>query len=124
MAETTDLYNPIMSVDGVAVRSPSVYQWNLQDVSSPDAGRTEDALMHKKRIAQKVKLQLAWNNIRIEDASAILNAFDDEYVEVCYLDPKAGGYLTKTFYVGDRSSPMYNNTCNVWSNVAFNIIEQ
>lgn len=124
MAETTDLYNPIVSVDGVAVRSPSVYQWSLQDVSSPDAGRTEDALMHKKRIAQKVKIQLAWNNIRIEDASTILNAFDKEYLEIVYLDPKAGGYLTKTFYVGDRAAPMYNNTCNVWSNVAFNIIEQ
>ena len=124
MAETTDLYNPIMSVDGIAVRSPSIYQWSLQDVSSPDAGRTEDALMHKKRISQKVKLQLAWNNIRIEDASAILNAFDPEYIMVSYLDPKVGGYVEKRFYVGDRSAPMYNNTCNVWSNVAFNIIEQ
>jgi len=119
-------YNPIVSVDGVAVRPPSGYQWSLQDVSEPDAGRTEDALMHKLRITQKVKLQLSWNNIKTEDASAILTAFNPEYITVEYLDPKAGGYLTKRFYVGDRSAPMYNNTIygGVWSNVSFNIIEQ
>ena len=117
-------YNPIMSVDGVSVRPPSSYQWSLQDVSEPDAGRTEDALMHKLLITQKVKLQLAWQNITTADASAILTAFNKEYLSVEYLDPMAGGYVTKTFYVGDRSAPMYNNTVGVWSNVAFNIIEQ
>lgn len=120
----TDLYNPIESVDGVAVRSPSIYTWNQKDVSAADAGRTEDALMHKKRIAKKVTIQLAWNNITTEDASTILTAFDPEYISVCYLDPKAGGYVTKTFYVGDRATPMYNNKVGIWSNVAFNIIEQ
>ena len=118
------LYNPISSVDGHQVRTPSSFQWSLQDVSDPDSGRTEDALMHKMRIAQKVKIQLAWQNISTEDASSILTAFDPEYIEVEYLDPKAGGYVSKTFYVGDRSAPMYNNVLGVWSNVAFNIIEQ
>lgn len=119
--------NPIYTVDGKFVPSPSSpsgYQWSLQDVSASDAGRTEDALMHKKRIAQKVKLQLSWQNIPTEKASIILNAFDPEYIEVCYLDPKVGGYVTKTFYVGDRTTPMYNSTLNLWSNVSFNIIEQ
>lgn len=118
------LYNPISSVDGHTVRPPSEYQWSLQDVSDPDAGRTEDALMHKLRITQKVKLQLAWNNISTGDASNILTAFNPEYITVEYLDPMAGAYLTKRFYVGDRSAPMYNNTIGVWSNVSFNIIEQ
>ena len=120
----TDLYNPIESVNGQPVRSPSVFQYNLKDVSSSDAGRTEDAQMHKKRIAQKVTIQLAWNNIETDDASAIMNAFNPEYIEVTYLDLLAGGYITKTFYVGDRAAPMYNNRLGLWSNVAFNIIEQ
>lgn len=119
-------YNPILSVDGNPVRPPSVYSWSLQDVSDPDAGRTEDALMHKLRIGQKVKIQLAWNNISTTETSPILTAFNKEYVDVEYLDPMVGGYVTKTFYVGDRSTPMYNNTIygGLWSNVAFNIIEQ
>lgn len=80
--------------------------------------------MHKDRIGQKVKIQLSWNNIPTSDASAILTAFNPEYVEIKYLDPMAGDYLTKTFYVGDRSAPMYNATVGLWSNVSFNIIEQ
>ena len=124
MAYSYDQYNPLETVGGQYVRSPSVFQYDLQDVSASDAGRTEDALMHKNRIAQKVKLQLAWNNISTTDACLILNAFDAEYIEIKYLDPKAGGYVTKTFYVGDRSAPMYNNTLGVWSNVAFNVIER
>ena len=124
MAYTYDEYNPIETIDGAYVRSPSVFQWALQDVSASDAGRTEDALMHKKRIAQKVKLTLAWNNIDTDDASAILNAFNPEYISVKYLDPKEGEYVTKTFYVGDRSAPAYSTRLGVWQNVSFNIIEQ
>lgn len=124
MPSNPDTYNPIENVGGVFVRSPSAFQWSLQDISSPDAGRTEDGLMHKDRIGQKVKIQLSWNNIPTSDASAILTAFNPEYVEIKYLDPMAGDYLTKTFYVGDRSAPMYNATVGLWSNVSFNIIEQ
>ena len=45
--------NPIRSVDGKAiVKSPSSYLWKLEDVSAADAGRTEDTVMHKKRVGQ------------------------------------------------------------------------
>ena len=44
--------NPIYSVGGVTVPVPSKYDWQLSDVSSKDAGRTEDGLMHKMRIDQ------------------------------------------------------------------------
>ena len=117
-------YNPIQSVGGVTVPCPSSYQYKLSDVSAADAGRTEDAKMHKMRIAQKVHLELEWQNITTADASTILNAFNPEYIQVNYLDPKANGYVTKTFYVGDRSVPAYNTALGLWTNVAFNIIEQ
>lgn len=117
-------YNPIQSVGGVTVACPSKYEYKLSDVSAADAGRTEDAKMHKMRIAQKVHIELAWQNIQTAVASVILNAFNPEYIDVTYLDPKAGGYVTKTFYVGDRSAPSYNTRMGLWSNVSFNIIEQ
>ena len=40
-------YNPIRSVNGVAVKPPSVYKWKLEDLSASDAGRTEDTVMDK-----------------------------------------------------------------------------
>lgn len=124
MPSNPDVYNPIENVDGAFVASPSTFQWSLQDVSDPDAGRTEDGLMHKMRIGQKVKIQLSWNAVTTAVASTILTAFNPEYVSVTYLDPKEGSYQTKTFYVGDRSAPMYNGTLGLWSNISFNIIEQ
>lgn len=117
-------YNPIVSVDGKQVACPSKFVWKLQDISDSDAGRTEDGVMHKKRIGQAVKIELAWQNIKTEDASVILNAFNPEYISVAYLDPKENGNVTKTFYVGDRSAPVYNTVLGVWSEVAFNIIER
>jgi hypothetical protein len=119
-----DEYNPIKSVDGKAVKCPSGYQWKLQDISDSDAGRTEDTVMDKKRIGQCVKLELEWQNITTAEASAILKAFNPEYITICYLDAMEGKYVTSEFYVGDRSAPMYNCRKGIWSNVAFNVIER
>ena len=119
-------YNPIQSVGTyTSIPCPSSYQWKESDVSDSDAGRTEDAKMHKMMIAKKVHLELAWQNVTTSEASTILQAFTaSEYFAVNYLDPKANAYQTKTFYVGDRTAPAYNTLKGIWSNVSFNIIEQ
>ncbi len=119
-----DIYNPIRELNGVALPCPSYYEVLGSDVSSSDAGRTEDAKMWKMKIAELVKLQLKWENLPIEDMSTILQAIDDEYFDVTYLDPKQGKWVTKNFYVGDRSSVAYNTRLNVWSDLSFNLIER
>lgn len=116
--------NPINSVNGASIPCPSSYTWELEDISASDAGRTEDTVMHKNRIGQVVALNLSWQNISTAKASQILNAFNPEYISVNYLDPKSGGYVTSTFYVGNRSAPMYNATLGLWSNVSFKIIKR
>lgn len=121
---TYDRLNPIRSVDGKAVKCPSSYLYKLEDVSAADAGRTEDTMMHKKRVGQVVGLELSWQNISTEDVSTLLKAFDPEYIRVCYLDAKAGKYVTSEFYVGNRSAPMYNSRLGLWQNLSFNIIER
>ena len=116
--------NPIRSVDGKSVKCPSSYLWKLEDVSASDAGRTEDTMMHKKRIGQLVGIELSWQNIPTSEVSAILKAFNPEYIEVCYLDAMEGNYVTSEFYVGNRSAPMYNTAKGLWQNVSFNLIER
>jgi hypothetical protein len=54
----------------------------------------------------------------------VLKAFKSEYFKVNYLDPEEGKYTEKTFYVGNRTAPMYNSQLGLWSNVSFKIIEQ
>lgn len=117
-------FNPIRSVDGKAVKCPSSYLYKLEDVSASDAGRTEDTVMHKKRVGQVVGIELAWQNVATSDASEILQAFNPEYISVCYLDAMQGKYITSEFYVGNRSAPMYNAVKGLWSNVSFNLIER
>lgn len=126
---TYDQYNPIRTVApvggvGVYVKAPSAYQWDEEDISEPDAGRTEDGLMHKKMMRRAIKLSLTWNNLRLDDISSILKIFDHEYLSINYLDAKQGTYQTKTFYVGNRTTPMYNSRLNVWSSLTFNLIER
>ena len=117
-------YNPINTVDSAKIPSPSGFQWEREDLSDSSAGRTEDGKMHKNRIGSKVALSLSWQNISTSDVSKILNAFEPEYVKVKYLDPQEGDFTEKTFYVGNRSAPLYNSKLGVWSNVSFKIIEQ
>lgn len=117
-------YNPIRTVDGVAVKCPSAYKWKLEDLSASDAGRTESTVMDKKRIGQIVGVELSWNKVSISDASTILKMFNPEYVEVCYLDAMEGKFVTTVFYVGERSAPLYNAELGLWDNISFNLIER
>ena len=96
----------MITVDGVEIPCPSVFTWGLQDVSASDAGRTQDAVMHKNRVAQKRKITLQWNGPGWEKTSVILQAFNPEYVSVRYPDMMSGTYETREFYVGDRNAPV------------------
>lgn len=116
--------NPIRSVDGKSVKCPSSYIWRLEDISASDAGRTEDTMMHKKRIGQLVGIELSWQNVPTSEVSAILRAFNPEYITVCYLDAMEGKYVTSEFYVGNRSAPMYSAVKGLWQNITFNLIER
>ena len=92
-------------------------------MSASDAGRTEDAQMHKMRIAQKVHIEMEWSNVSDAVAQTVLTAFQPEYIDVNHWDYKQMQFVTKRFYVGDRSVTTYNRLLGI-STVAFNIIEQ
>ena len=108
----------------VPVRAPAAYVYKLEDVSAADSGRTEDTTMYKNRVGQVVGIELSWTNIGTAEASAILQAFNPEYLFVTYLDLLQGAFVTAEFYVGNRSAPMYNNRLGLWSNVSFNLIKR
>ena len=119
-------YNPIQSVDNnTNIPCPCRYEWDESDVSDTNAGRSEDAKMHKMMIATKVHIYLEWQNIFTSEAATILQAFtSSEYFNVKYLDPKQNGFVTKRFYVGDRKAPVYNTYKGIWTEISFTIIEQ
>ena len=119
----------MLIVDGVALKSPSEFTWGLYDVSDASSGRTQDALMHKNRIAQKRKIELEWQGLSAADTHDILVAFQPEYVTVQYYDPLDSAdpntLSTRLFYTGDKSAPVYSWFIGGerYEKVTFNIIE-
>lgn len=116
----------MIEVNGVPVKDPAVFEWGLQDVSSSDAGRTDDSVMHKNRIAQKRKIKLSWNNPTPEETAAILQVFNPEYFYVTYPDALSGQRERREFYAGDRSAPVrrWSTRYKRYTQVAFDIIER
>lgn len=124
------LGNLILAVDEVDFPyCPSSYKIDKNDVSQPNAGRTEDAVMHKLMMGTCTKIGLAFQNIGTDVVRDILTRFTGEYHSVTYVDVEEGdpdyGYaVTKTFYLGDRSYELYNGAIDVWSSLEFNIIQR
>ncbi len=116
----------MLVVDGVVIKAPSTFEWGLQDVSSGDATRDQNAYMYKNRLTQKRKINLAWLAPDREEIRNILSAFNPEYFNVKYYDPLDGEIVEREFYCGDRSAPVKIWTVNNkrYSNVSFNIIER
>ena len=115
----------MIEVDGVPMPCPSSYNWNLQDVSASDAGRTQDTVMHKNRVGQKRKISLNWAAVEWEQASKIFTAFNPEYITVRYPDFMSGKYETRQFYVGDRSAGawVWGEWKQIVEGISFDIIE-
>lgn len=117
--------SPIISVNNILdLPVPSKFVVGLSDISATDAGRTEDMVMHKRRKGQAVTIEVAWSYLSTAEISRVLTAFDPEYVNVLYIDPKEGQEKRRDFYVGDRSAVMYNCTLDLWESVSFNLIQR
>lgn len=132
MAASLQIGTSLNNLEDIPIE-PDKYEWGLNDISSSDTGRTQDAgcTMQKNRLAQKRKISLAWNNPSIKDASKILKMTNPVYFYVRYLDVMEGRFITKQFYSGDKSSPFrqialvdpYGNRTTV-STLSFDIIER
>lgn len=92
----------LLTIGGVAVKDPSTFEWGEQDISDPNAGRTQGGKMYKGTICRKVTISLAWKSIDAASEAQILTAIDPENFDVTYHDPKTNSDVTKIFYVGDR----------------------
>ena len=108
-----------------AIRTPTEMTWGFQRVSAPDAGRTENAVMHVNQVATKVKLNLSWTGLSPSEAHTIATAFKPEYIFIEYWDIVEDSLVTKKFYTGDWSAPF-----KVWTvkdkrfaTLSFNVIE-
>lgn len=112
----------------VEMPTPDGIKWGLQDVSSSDSGRVNDAnaTMYKNRVTQKRKLSLTWKEPNDLQAMAILRAFNPEYVYVRYFEPMDAEFQVRCFYSGDKSAPFSQIAAGyaTYTTLSFNIIER
>lgn len=117
--------NPNNMVD---VPAPTSYSYGLQDISAAEAGRVQDEgnTMHKMRTSQKRKMALSWSDLDGGAVSHILQAFNEEYVYVRYLDALTNSYEVREFYTGDKSAPLRCVTVGgaTYTTLSFDIIER
>lgn len=115
------------------VPNPTAMKFGYQDISSADAGRTNDAnlTMHKNLVARKRTISLSWKGLDGPATSALLQAFSPEYVYIRYFEPEDNAYSTRQFYTGDKTVDVgaYHPTSSfqiggvTYETVSFNAIE-
>ena len=112
----------VLTIDGVVLPAPMAYSVEYNDLDSSDTGRSEDGMLHRKRIREGVaKIKVSWKQLTFDKADLILNAVTPDSFEVKYY---FGTILTATMYAGNRSCELIriNNGQSKW-NISFDLIE-
>lgn len=97
--------NGFIYINGVAFPYPDKDS-GLQQVSTiVDSARTADGVMRGERIGRDMgKLELTWSVLTPETWSKMLQIFQNFTFSVRYLDMITNDWVTRKFYVGDRSA--------------------
>lgn len=118
---------PLLKINGKEIKCPSTFTYTRQDYDL-DSARSVTGEMVRQRICTKVKLELTWRSgeMDVKSMSILLKAVDDIFFQVTYFDIHDGAFVTKTFYVGDRTASMYSyvNGVPVFDEISFNLIEK
>lgn len=115
----------MLKINGVSITAPKVFKVDISDLDA-EAGRNANGRLMRDRVAVKRKLECEWAPLKDSEISVVLNAVKNVFFEVTYPDPMTGSEQTKTFYVGDRSAPMYYKQGNqhLWQGLSMNLIER
>lgn len=106
---------------------PMEFKVTILDLDDADATtRTADGTMTRDRIAVKRQIEMSWNALTWANLSSIITAMQNEFFTFEYPDSMTGTQQTKTFYVGNRSSPVAIDKNGViwWSGLELTLTEQ
>lgn len=119
----------VLQINNTNIADPMTLTWDIYDLDSEEgAGRNQQGEMFRDRVAVKRKINCTWGPMANEEISTLLQAMDDVFFTLRYPDAHDGGYRTGTFYIGDRSTPLYkwNNEKKqyLWEGLSANFIEK
>ena len=88
--------------------TPKELTVSIQTLDSGSSGRNANGDMVRDIIGRKTKLEAKWGPLNTSEVSLILRLINSSSFSIRYLDPQEGGMITKNFYCGDRSVPVYS----------------
>lgn len=116
----------LLKINGVDIKTPTAMSVTVSDFDGETTRNAKGELI-RDRIGVKRKVECEWKYLTQSQISTLLNAVQNVFFSVTFLDPK-DGVLTKTMYVGDRTAPMYrhgNGGSDVlWENLKMNFVEK
>lgn len=118
----------VLTIDGIDVVPYIAYKglkWARNDIDSPNSGRTLDGVMHRGRVATKIRLDITCRPMTAEELKTVLNAIYPEYVEVIYDDPMLGRVVKKMYSNNNPASyhMLKPDGTEWWDGISFPLIE-
>lgn len=101
-------------------------KWQRNDLDGPTAGRTMDGVMHRARVATKVRLDITCRPLKTHEARIVLGAIQNEYVTVQITDPR-DGLVTRTMYANNNPAThmlVEPDGTEWWDGITFPLIER
>lgn len=115
----------INGIDMVPYIAYGGLKWQRNDVDDPETGRDMSGIMHRGRVATKIRLDVTCRLLTATELATVLNTIYPEYVSVTYDDPMLGT-VTKTMYANNNPAVYQlrkNDGTEWWSGVTFPLIE-
>ena len=124
------MYNGFVYINEVEFPYPS-YESGLQTtITTVDSARMADGVLRAKKIGRdQSKVELTWAALTAEQWSRMLKIFKDNfYFNIRYFDMVENDWITRRFYVGDRSAQPFMVDKNTgrpryWLNCQANVID-
>ncbi len=117
----------MLTIGETPIADPSAFSVDIHDIDGETMRNAKGTLL-RDRVAVKRKLNLEWPALTMTEISTILSAVTSVFFDVTYPDPLTGSVAeTKTFYVGDRSTPLLRKNYNgqyLWEGLKMNFIEK
>lgn len=95
------------------------------DIDSPEAGRTMDGLMHRGRVATKIRYDITCRPLKLSELTTLEGLIMPEYIYVKVTDPYYGT-VTKQMYSNNTSAGYCikkKDGTEWWSGITFPLIE-
>lgn len=89
-----------------------------------ESGRSASGNMKRNMLGTCYTYKVTMPPSNTDAVRAGLRELLDAYQTCTFFDPIAGGNRTATYYVGDRTAPVYNYTLDLWDSWSFTMIEK